>query len=194
MRRVLVLAVLVLWLPTPARAHFWLSRRPVETRYSYSYAPMYYAPSYYVPSPVYWVPAEPPVTVPESVVLPLAVPSPAPPSALPELPPLPSRPAPPIMPPADPATTTARRVGEPYFDLYASQRKGKPSAGASVAFWNLTAGTLTLRVQGRDWDLPPRRSLKLDLPRNFSWSVVGRQAEQTRLAGNSTAAEILIRH
>ena len=177
----------------PLAPDFWLFRRPVETPYASSYAPTYYAPPSYFPSTVCWVPAEPAVVIPESVVLPLAVPSPAPPSALPELPPLPSRPAPPIMPPADPATTTARRVGEPYFDLYAGQRKGTPSAGVSVAFWNLTAGTVTLRVQGRDWDLPPRRKVTLDLPRSFSWNVVGRQAEQTRLAGNQTEAEILLR-
>ncbi len=49
------------------------------------------------------------------------------------------------------------------------------------------------RVRGRTWALPPRRSLTLELPRSFSWSIVGRQEEQARLADNQTTAEILIR-
>jgi hypothetical protein len=195
MRRILYLALLVLLVPTPARAHFWLFRRPVETRYSYYYAPSYYVPSYYVPSTVYWVPAPEPVVIPAPAVVPLAVPSAAPPSEIHELPPVPAWPSPPIMPRADPATTTARRVSDSYFDLYPRTTRQASQAGdrASVAFWNLTGTTLRLRVQGRDWALPPGRSLTADLPRSFSWGIVGRQDEQTRLASNQSAAEILIR-
>jgi hypothetical protein len=202
MWRILMLALVVVLTPTPAHAHGWLFRRPVETRYSYYYAPSYYVPSYYVPSyyvpsTVYWVPAvEPePVVIPAPAAVPFAVPSAAPPSVIHELPPVPAWPSPPIMPRADTATTTARRVSEPYFDLYPrnTRQASRAGDGCSVAFWNLTGTTLRLRIQGSDWALPPGRSLTVDLPRSFSWGIVGRQDEQTRLAGNQTAAEILIR-
>lgn len=189
MRRTVSLAMLVLLAPTPARAHSWPFPPLVETH------SFYLVPSYYVPAPVCWVPAPAPVVVPTPAAVPLAVPSPAPPSNVQELPPVPSWPSPPIMPPADPATTTSRRISEPYFDLYpgTTGKASRTGGRASVAFWNLTGVTVRLRVKGRDWALPPRRSLTLDLPRSFSWSIVGRQEEQARLGSDRTAAEILIR-
>ena len=44
----------------------------------------------------------------------------------------------------------------------------------SIAFWNLTGGALSLRINGRDHVLSAGRSLTLDLPRTFAWQVSGR--------------------
>ncbi len=186
MRRCLLSMVVLLVLGTvPARGNGWLFRRsvgPTEVRYSY-----------YLPGPVVWVPvAQPlalPVLVPPVVSLPavtnvpMAVPSPAPPSAVPDL-------------PAPPPGTSALKQGTPYYDLYSgATRPGTPlpSGRCSVAFWNLTGRALTLRIGGQERTLPPGRSLTLELPREFAWNVVGREAEAAHIPSAHTTAEILIR-
>ncbi|HKB38283.1 MAG TPA: hypothetical protein VKD72_17690 [Gemmataceae bacterium] len=199
MRRCLLSVVLLLALGTvPARGNGWLFRRsagPTEVRYSY-----------YVPGPVFWVPVAQPVALPVFVPpvvslpvvslppvtnvpmnipmnVPMAVPSPAPPSAVPDL-------------PAPPPGTSALKQGTPYYDLYSGPTPlaTPPASGrCSVAFWNLTGRALTLRVAGQERMLPPGRSLTLELPREFGWNVVGREAEAARIPTGHTTAEILIR-
>lgn len=199
MRRCLLSVVLLLALGTvPARGNGWLFRRsagPTEVRYSY-----------YLPGPVVWVPAAQPVALPVFVRpvvsspvvslppvtnvpmnipmnVPMAVPSPAPPSAVPDL-------------PAPPPGTSALKQGTPYYDLYSGPTPlaTPPASGrCSVAFWNLTGRALTLRVAGQERTLPPGRSLTLELPREFGWNVVGREAEAARIPTDHTTAEILIR-
>ena len=184
MRRSLLPAVLLLLLVAPpAPAHGWLFRRPAEVRYY----------SYYAPAPVYWMPVrtvaypvyvQPLIEVapPPVVSVPaLAVPVPAPPSTLPEVP---------RMPPAD---TTARRADTSFFDLYTGTGRGGAADRASVAFWNLTPGVLTLRVGGQERALPPGRSVRLDLPRLFAWEVAGRGAQTATIPAGHTTAELLIR-
>jgi hypothetical protein len=173
MRHPLLLTALLLFPGTgAAHGHGGLLRRSaasVEVRYA-------------VPAPVVWIPvAQPlalpvfaaPVWMPTVVNVPLAVPSAAPPSETGALKPL-----------------TA------YYDLYSgTTRPGVPLASGrcSVAFWNLTGRTITLRAGGQDRALPAGRSVTLELPHEFAWNVVGREAEAARIPASHTTAEILIR-
>jgi len=190
MRRSLLPAVLLLVLVAPpAPAHGWLFRRPAEVRYY----------SYYAPAPVYWMPVRtvaypvyvhpiievaPPMieVAPPVVSIPdLAVPVPAPPSTLPEVPRMP------------PAGATSLRPDTSFFDLYTGVGRGGAAARASVAFWNLTPGALTLRVGGQEQTLPPGRSVRLELPRLFAWQVAGRASQTASIPASHSTAELLIR-
>jgi len=173
MRHRLLLVALLFALGTgPACGHGGLIRRPIaptEVRY-------------YLPGPVVWMPVVQPMTLPvfaapvsrpAVVNVPLAVPSAAPPSE-----------------------ANALKLATSYYDLYSgATRPGVPlpDGRCSVAFWNLTGRPITLRASGQERVLPTGRSVTLELPREFAWNVVGREAEAARIPAGHTTAEILIR-
>lgn len=205
MKRCLLALLLLLALEAaPAHAFgFGLFRRPTEVRYSSYYVPstVYYVPStaYYVPvtpAPIiYPAPMLPPVpvvpsfpVVGPSVGSPFAVPLAAPPSTTAE---------PPVSPPVRPMSgSTSLRVGESFYDVLPGPMRMDGDTArtrCSVAFWNLTAQTMTLRVDNRDVVLASGKSTTLELPLTFAWQVVGREAGATTIPSGRATAEVLIR-
>jgi hypothetical protein len=204
MKRCVLPAILLVVLAAgPAGANgFGLFRRSAEVRYGYYYPSYYYPSYYYYPSaPVYYypsvaapvVPYHAPVVQP-AVVTPVqyAVPTAAPPSLTPE--PVQTG-EPPLFRPSS-GRSTAMRVGESFYEVLpgpAGMSKTGEGERCSVAFWNLTGQTLTLRVSGRDVSLAPSRSVTLDVTPTFAWQVVGREGEATTIPSGRATAEILIR-
>lgn len=186
MRRSLWLALLLLGLPVSAHG-FGRSRGAVEVRPSYYYVPAY---SYYVPvGPRVVYPLPPVFVAPPITVSPYATPVVAPASVSAE-PPLADSPRASV---GESASTSQRPAGSFYSVLLGPRGMERSDGRCSVAFWNLTGRTLSLRIDGRDHVLSAGRSLTLDLPRSFAWQVSGREPEATRIAGESTTAEVLIR-
>jgi hypothetical protein len=191
--------------PLTASAHFRLFARPQEAR-AYYYCPVPVVAV--VPTPVIAVPvapvapapvmtlpvlpvAPPQVVAPGPVVAPpVAAPAPAPPSPAPVVP-VPS--APPTMPPAGPSASTSEKARDSFYDVYPSTERSALAGRAAVAVWNLSGGTLTLTVAGRRHTLPPGRNLSLDLDREFSWQLEGRDTEVTRVPAGETGATLVIR-
>jgi hypothetical protein len=223
MRCYLVAVLAAAVTPLTASAHFGLFFRPQETRaYYYCPAPVVgvtVRPVIAVPvapAPIVTVPVVPvtpvtpvaPVTpvlpVPSPVEVPVAppqvaVPMPAPPSGAPVVPAPPAITAPPApappspMPPAGPASTTSEKMRESFYNVYPSTERSALAGRTAVAVWNLSANTLTLTVAGQRRLLPAGQSLTLDLEREFSWQVEGRDAEVTRVPAGETGATLVIR-
>ena len=87
------------------------------------------------------------------------------------------------------------RPGESFYTLH----PGPPGMDrtddrCSVAFWNLSGRALTLKIEGREYSLSLGRSVTVELPRAFAWSVSGREVEASRVPAGHPSAEILIRH
>jgi hypothetical protein len=204
-RRALVALALVACLTPAADACFWLRRQPVPV-----------TSGYYFPAPVFWVPAPAPAIFTTPLMTPappmppatILSPTPAPPViAAPIAPPTaPPLAAPPSMEPIDPrresstsqrpVTSSARQVSGQYFSFYpGSARPGSTTSRdrCSVAFWNLTSSAFTIEVAGERRIILPGQSATLELPRSFTWRIVGRDFETTRLADGDTAGEILVR-
>jgi hypothetical protein len=62
-----------------------------------------------------------------------------------------------------------------------------------VSFWNLSGQDLVLNVGDQRVTLDRGRSATLELDREFSWQIEGRQAESGHVAGKESALEIVIR-
>jgi hypothetical protein len=79
------------------------------------------------------------------------------------------------------------------FAVAAGDRAKPAGDRCSVAFWNLSAQDLTLKVDGQKRILPRGKSLTLELDRKFVWQVEGREPEAERVPANETGLEIVIR-
>jgi hypothetical protein len=178
--------------------------------------PCYYWPVYYVePCPTTQVLRPVSAAKPEQAPPPHATPrtspahTPAAPSSSPSrLPSNYSRDYAPEIPPApgiEPSSPPRRpEVFESiekkhYYDAYFSAgddvtavRRARDD-NRSVCFWNLTAGRLSIRVEGKPYVLDRGKQLTLDLPRQFRWQVDGRQAESVVFEDDRAALEIVIR-
>ena len=188
MKRLLLLALLLLALEVaPVQANgLGLFRRPTEVRYSYYTPAVVYYPV--APPPVYYpmVPAQP-IGVAPPLVEQWAVPIAAPPSTTAE-PPRSSAPR--------AGEARSMRVGESFYQVLPgplTMGKDGEKEHCSIAFWNLTQKTLTLRINDRDTSIAPNRSVTLDLPQTFAWRIDGREAEATQIPKGHGSAEILIR-
>jgi hypothetical protein len=191
-RLVGVIAVaLVLGTAMPVSGHFGFLSRPRATTAYYIAVP---AVAVY-PAPVaVCVPVAVPVVPPRIY----AQPQPAPPSTGKE---------PPLAEPAKPATPQPGPPGPPepkgpqtqvsnYFDSYAVAATATTQAAAgrcSVSFWNLSGQELVLKVGERRVPLANGRRATLELDREFTWQIEGRNAQTARIATNDTAQEIVIR-
>jgi hypothetical protein len=178
--------VLLLSSTVPAEAHFGLLVHPRPMVAYYYAVPVIPMPVYVTPTPVVCIPVAPP--------RPVAQPQPAPPSPGRE-PPLaePGRPTPQLGP-TPPAGAQQRESR--YFDTYAvapSATTQPKSPRCSVSFWNLSGRELVLKVGNQRVTLDRGRSATLDLEREFTWQVEGREAESGRVAANESALEIVIR-
>jgi hypothetical protein len=147
---------------------------PVRTSWSCSYpAAYFYAPS--VPITVIpWVP--------------LATPTPAPPSNAPGV-----RKS--VMPSADGPSKQAQ-VPVPAPSVVES-RTGTSGDAVSdrfrVGFWNAAGRDVTLVVEGRSHRLTRDRALTLELPRTFSWQVDQEAGQTGRVPEGKTTLEVVIR-
>jgi hypothetical protein len=84
-----------------------------------------------------------------------------------------------------------------FYDAYAvaSQETAKPSSDrCKVDFWNLTGRDLVLRIDGGAPKVLPRgKSLPVQVGRQFTWQVDGREAQATPIEGREAALQIVIR-
>ncbi len=186
----------------PAAANFGLFRRaaPVQSYYPYPVTSYYYAPApvYYALPPTYFAP--PPVAVPSCLPGPAVSVGPPPhaprPFAVPEsAPPSPSGPLP-SRPPARTAfETSSLKPGVPFFSIFPGGDAGRlsRSGACTVTFWNLSDSSLTLRVSGDRRTLERRRSLTLELDREFTWQIDGRAAEVSRAPTEEGGVTVVIR-
>jgi hypothetical protein len=118
--------------------------------------------------------------------------------------------APPIMPKAGPGTSSSLKAGvtttsttgangseATYFDSYAVARLagGKSGGGEryAVGFWNLSQRSLTLKAGGQARVLSAGQSVTMELNREFTWQVEGREIQTARVADGDAGLEIVIR-
>jgi hypothetical protein len=135
---------------------------------------------YYYPAPIVaysgWAYAYPVVP---SYSVPLAVPTPAPPSTSTAEPPLLRRVE---MPPADkplkPNVVEARKTATPR---------------CKVGFWNLAGRDVVLNIDGKSQIVPRNRSVTLELARDFVWRVDEQPAKTERIADDKATHDIVIR-
>jgi hypothetical protein len=63
----------------------------------------------------------------------------------------------------------------------------------TIGFWNLTDHDVTVIVNDQRYFLPPRQSVRVNVGRQFTWNVEGRDLERERIPDGVPAAEIVIR-
>jgi hypothetical protein len=83
-----------------------------------------------------------------------------------------------------------------YFDAYsvAPTASSQPNGShCSVSFWNLSDRELVLKVGTQRTTLARGRSVTLDLEREFTWQIEGREPQTGRVGKNEAAQEIVIR-
>jgi hypothetical protein len=64
----------------------------------------------------------------------------------------------------------------------------------SVNFWNLSPRELVISTAGKRLTLAPGKRMALDLDRQFTWQVEGREAEVGTVAPDAPGLEIVIRN
>lgn len=188
MRRIapVVAIMLLLSLALPTQAHFGFLVRQRPTVAYYYAVPVVPVPLYVTPTPVVCIPIAPP--------RPVAQPQPAPPSPGRE-PPL-AEPGRPLPQPAPTPPPGSQPRESRYFDTYAvapgasAQTK---SPRCSVSFWNLSGQEFVLKVGNQRVTLDRGRNATLELEREFTWQIEGRETESGRVAANESALEIVIR-
>ncbi len=182
-----VMVALGVTLPAPAFAHGLLHPRSA------------YAVAYYYPAPVvrFYVPAVPPpplcppplVSVPPPVAF--AAPVPAPPSASPAAP----RAVEPTMPHL-PDVVESHSAASPYYDAYPLAARDGKSPGPTaptVRVWNLSGRDLSVKVDGKPSLIAPGQSVRLTVPRQFVWQVIGREPQSERIPEGDLGLEIVVR-
>jgi hypothetical protein len=191
----------VLLLPAAGRANFGLFRRPLTTTTTYYYPapvvvpayPAYYYPAYTAPAVPVCPPPTPPVAAAPSRLY--ATPAPAPPSGTAEPPLAPGRSSAEPPRPGVNVQSESRKVSAGLYDTYFVGSPGGRAAGdrCAVMFWNLSGRDMTLTVDGRTVSLPARQSLRLDLRRDFTWGVLGREPQRQQVPETEGGLEVVIR-
>lgn len=187
---------------TPDASAWWHGRW--RARYYAAYYPAYYPTYYSAGYPVYYsYSCAAPVYVVSMPVCGVAVPSaearlyakpmPAPASAAPATP----APATPSPAPAAPLPSRKPQVSESksYYSAYpvtARDSNGIDPTRCVVGFWNYSDRDQTLLIDGQSRTLPRGRGLTLELPREFVWSVAGREPQVERVAAAESTIEIAI--
>ena len=67
------------------------------------------------------------------------------------------------------------------------------SERSTVAFWNLTGHTVTLKIDGQAQVLPRGQCLTRELARDFVWQLDGREPERRTIPAGDAGLEIVIR-
>jgi len=97
---------------------------------------------------------------------------------------------------APPAVTESRTPARPTFNTYfaAPRPSDKPPGDRiPVGFWNLSAGDLTVKVNGQKHVLRRGQKLQLELSRQFVWRVNDREPQAERIPEKESGLEIVIR-
>ena len=128
--------------------------------------------------------------------VPMTMPCPGAPAALP-----PSWPAPTALPKPKAAPTTkepplraptiteSRSTG----GVMPAQAAGVAPGRAKVGFWNITGADVTLTIDGQQRKLPKDRALTLELGRTFVWQVEGRGPRLERVPDEQNVFEVILR-
>ncbi len=200
-RRISLGAALLALLALPATGFGWFHSLFSRSSYRAAPATVYYCPApvavaappapYAVAPVVSVVPAAPaPPAIPAPPPGRYAEPRPAPPSGTPE----PPR-APDTMPRAGVSAQESRKVGDKFYDSYFVAAAAHVPGGdrCAVTFWNLTGRAVALTVDGQPRTLSSGQNMRLDLKRDFAWSIAGRDAERQQVPGQESGLEIVIR-
>ncbi len=206
--RTLVVA-LALLSPLPASAHGWrvhsrsvtVAYYPVVSVVAYQPYPILVAsPLLVCPPPLAGVPAVPsapnyaqPTPAPPSGTPPPTAPAPGPQPAPP-----PTTPGLPLPPPSAPATPLPKvsDSSTSYYNAYALAPRAtdQPASGrCSVALWNLTGRTITLKLDGQSQVLASGQRVARDLPREFVWQIEGRDPQRHSVPAGEAGVEIVLR-
>lgn len=179
--RALLGAALVVLLTFPTTGFGWfrsLFARPAP------------APVYYCPAPIFMVAPAVMPAAPTAPVRMYAEPRPAPPSGSSVEPPR----APELMPKAGVNPHESQKVSEKFYDSYFVAGGARSAADrCAVTFWNLSGQGITLTVDGQARTVAAGRSVRLDLKRDFTWGVAGREAERQQVPAQESGMEIVIR-
>jgi hypothetical protein len=188
--------------PQPAPATYYAPVVPVQ---SYYYAPATLYPSF--PLAVETVPVIPyqavvpsfPVgpTVPVAPVVPAIPQQPGVPQAPIEVAPPSNDPLIPSdqpMPTADGRSTSAK-VATTVFDLYTNgdARPASTPARFVVRFWNLSADTIQLTIDGKTVSVPRGQSRTVETGSQFAWQVSGRAPEVSQVPAEARGVTVTIR-
>jgi len=95
-----------------------------------------------------------------------------------------------------PKVTEGGTTRSGYFDAYPlATPPAKPAAPDRVAvgFWNLSDRDVTVLVAGQNHTIQRGRSLKVEVPREFTWQVAGREPETRRVPAADGGLEIVLR-
>ena len=186
--RAVLLALAVLF-PLAVPAHGWGHHRRAAVASYYYAAPVgyYYGPAaaypviYSQPAPVVaapvYAPASPPV---------YAVPTPAPAISLPA----PTAP-PPLMPPAA-GVKESRSSYQQTQSYYLASTIAVASSTVPVAFWNRSNRDVWVWIAGERRWIRQGRGLTLDLPREFTWQVEGRDSQRVRVPNSRAGQQVVI--
>jgi hypothetical protein len=170
-------------------------------------APVYAAPAYAMHAtpafamPTYALPAYvQPLHCPVILPLPMAQPTPAPPSGTPSTRPMMETKEPPLTNPMTPepkstkrapAIIESRSLGGDYAEG-TTKVKGLGDR-CKVGFWNVSGKDVRLRVGEREYNLARNRAITLDLDRQFAWQIGQREATAESVPNNQAFFEVIIR-
>ena len=89
----------------------------------------------------------------------------------------------------------SRKIDDKFYDSYFLANTARAPAGdrCAVTFWNLSGQGVTLTVGGQDRSLAAGQNVRLELKREFTWSVTGRDAERQQVPANEVGVEIVLR-
>jgi hypothetical protein len=152
-------------------------------------SPLMPAPGWYycVPAPMPY--ATVPAPVPQRSmpkVKSLAEPTPAPPSSTPASR-SPTTSEPPTIQKRAPTVFEARSGTRAAQAAQASQDRCK------VGFWNVTGQDVTLTIDGKSRMLAKDRAVTVDLGRDFTWQITGREPRQERVPEEMNVFEVILR-
>jgi hypothetical protein len=145
----------------------------------------------------------PPSPTPSGAGLPLkdqTAPPPLSPPMQPKLDPTPARKpesggdlAPPPVPPPNPPGSTESRS---YYDAYPVAVRNAEAAArdrCTVGIWNLSDRDVQVQVDGQTRTLPRGRKWTGEVPRQFRWQVVGKEARAEQVPEYEAGLEIVLR-
>jgi hypothetical protein len=166
----------------------------VRPAYSVYASPVYYAYPYCYAYPGVAVTYAYPTVIPVGPpAVPLAVPTPAPPSQTKEPPTAaPVKPAPNPKVQSKTATPGGPHVSESRSTV-AAKMKAATAGRHRVGFWNLTGKDVTLTVDGQTQRLPRDRAVTLELGPQFVWQIDQQPPRTERVPDNLPGHEVVIR-
>jgi hypothetical protein len=187
MGRLFLASLILMFAATAGHACPWRSgavegSRPMPPAWYYCVpAPM---PHAIVPSPV-------PQKTPK--VKSLAEPTPAPPSASPA----PGSPTPVPRSPTTAEPPTFQKRAPTVFEARSGARTAQAAEVSEdrckVGFWNITGQDVTLTIDGKSRMLAKDRAVTIDLGRDFTWQITGREPRHERVPQETNVLEVILR-